>query len=53
MPMNRLVSEVCHIQCTEADMCMNGKLDNFKPEVGKMVVTNMVHTGRRRKRNIG
>ena len=52
-PMNRLVCEGCHIQCTEADICMNGKLDHFKPGVGKVVITNMVHTGRRRNRNTG
>ena len=52
-PMNRLVCEGCHIQCTEADICMNDKLDHFKPGVGKVVITNMVHTGRRRNRNTG
>ena len=48
-PMNRIVSEGCHIQSTEADICMNGKLDHFKPGVGKVVVTNKIHTGRRRR----
>ena len=52
-PMNRLVCEGCHIQCKEADNCMNGKLFHFNPGVGKVVATNMVHTGKKRNQNTG
>ena len=51
--MGRLVCEGCHIMSSEADTCMNGKLDHFRPEVGKVVISNMIHTGRRRNRNTG
>ena len=30
-----------------------GKLDHYRPGVGKVQITNMVHAGRRRKRNTG
>ena len=52
-PMGRLVCEGCNIMSTEADICMNGKLDHFRPGVGKVVVSNLIHTGRRRNRNTG
>ena len=32
---------------------MNGKLDHFKPGVGKVVVTNKIHTVRRKTRITG
>ena len=51
--MGRLIGEGCHIQGPEADVCMNGKLDHFRPGVGKVIITNLVHSGRRRKRNTG
>ena len=51
--MGRLVGEGCHIQGPEADICMNGKLDHYRPGVGKVQITNMVHSGRRRNRNTG
>ena len=51
-PMGRLVCEGCNIS-TEADICMNGKLDHFRPGVGKVVVSNLIHTGRRRNKNTG
>ena len=38
--MGRLVREGCHIKSTEPDICMNGKLDHFRPQ-------------RRRNRNTG
>ena len=41
--MGRLVGEGCHIQSPEADICMNGKLDHYRPGVGKVLITNMVH----------
>ena len=51
--MGRLVGEGCHIQSPEADICMNGKLDHYRPGVGKVIITNMVQSGRRRNRNTG
>ena len=51
--MGRLVCEGCHIMSSEAYICMNGKLDHFRPGVGKVVISNMIHTGRRRNRHTG
>ena len=46
--MPRLVGEWCCLLALEADILMNGKKDHCKPEVGRVVITNTVHTERRR-----
>ena len=46
--MPRLVGEGCYMLGPEADILMNGKMDHCKPVVGRVVITNTVHTGRRR-----
>ena len=45
--------KVLHQVHGSANICMNGKLDHYRPGVGKFQITNMVHAGRRRKRNTG
>ena len=51
--MYRQIGEGCLIQCSEAELLMNGKLDHFAPVVGRMVASTAVQSGRRRVRNTG
>ena len=46
--MARLVGKGCYIMGPVADILMKGKLDHSKPVVGRVVITNTVHTERRR-----
>ena len=46
--MARLVGEGCYMLGPEADILMNSKLDHCKPAVGRVVISNTVHSGRRR-----
>ena len=51
--MRRLVGEGCYMLGPEVDILMNGKMDRmtgkmdrYKPVVGRVVITNIVHTGK-------
>ena len=52
-PMDRQISEGCHILSPDADIMLNGKLDHMKPVVGRVVISTAVQSGRRRNRNPG
>ena len=46
--MARQLGEGCYILGPEADILMNGKLDHCQPAVGRVTISTMVTTGRRR-----
>ena len=45
-PMERLIGEGVRIINPGADIVMNGKLDHYKPAVGRVNITNVVNSGR-------
>ena len=52
-PMDRQISEGCHILSPDADIMLNGKLDHMRPAVGRVVISTAVQSGRRKNRNPG
>ena len=52
-PMDRQISEGCHILSPDADIMLNGKLDHMAPAVGRVVISTAVQSGRRKNRNPG
>ena len=43
-PMDRQISEGCHILSPDADIMMNGKLDHMRPVVGRVVISTAVQS---------
>ena len=51
--MDRQIIEGCYIMSPEADLLMNDKFAHVKPMVGRMVVSTVAQSGRRKDRNTG
>ena len=45
-PLERLIGEGVRIMNPGADILMNGKLDHYRPAVGKISISNVVNSGR-------